>query len=306
MADFSSEFWHWYIAIITVISILACVWLIRWMTSGFEKTDEVESTGHVWDGDLSELNNPLPRWWLGLFYITLAFGGFYLLLYPGLGSFEGLLKWTSTGQYEEEVTMMEAEVGPLFAKYQQTPILDLVKDPDALKVGERLYLNYCSTCHGSDARGARGFPNLRDNDWLYGGKPEQIHQSILNGRNGVMPAWEAALGGEAGVSDMSEYVFSLSGRNVDQAAALRGQEKYTMLCASCHGADGMGNQLLGAPNLTDNVWVYGGSQKRVMETIATGRTGQMPAHKDFLGEDKVHLLAAYVYSLYTGQAGETD
>ncbi len=179
-------------------------------------------------------------------------------------------------------------------------------DAEARKIGERLFVNYCATCHGSDARGARGFPNLRDNDWLYGGTPDQIQQSILSGRNGVMPAWEAALGGAAGVSDMAEYVFSLSGRNVDQAAALRGQEKYTMLCASCHGADGTGNQLLGAPNLTDNVWLYGGSKTRVMETIALGRNGQMPAHRDFLGTDKVHLLAAYVYSLSTGQADETN
>ena len=206
MADFNSEFWHWYIAIITVLSILACVWLVRWMTSGFEKTDEVESTGHVWDGDLSELNNPLPRWWLGLFYITLAFGGFYLLLYPGLGSFEGFLKWTSTGQYEEEVTVMEAEVGPLFAKYQQTPILELVRDPDALKVGERLYLNYCSSCHGSDARGARGYPNLRDADWQWGGDPESIKTTLVNGRIAAMPAWEAALGGQSGVDEVTQYL----------------------------------------------------------------------------------------------------
>jgi cytochrome c oxidase cbb3-type subunit 3 len=168
-------------------------------------------------------------------------------------------------------------------------------------MGERLFVNYCATCHGSDARGARGFPNLRDNDWLYGGDPETIEQTILNGRNGVMPAWESALGGEAGVADMTEYVLGLSGRTVDTAAAARGGEKFAMLCAACHGADGTGNQALGAPNLTDNIWLYGGSSTSVAETIAKGRNGVMPAHAEFLGKDKVHLLAAYVYSLSTGQ-----
>jgi len=162
-------------------------------------------------------------------------------------------------------------------------------------------VNYCATCHGSDARGARGFPNLRDNDWLYGGDPDVIQQTILEGRNGVMPAWADALGGDAGVADVTEFVFSLSGRDVDQAAAARGGEKYQMLCVACHGADGTGNQALGAPNLADSIWLYGGSSKQVMETIAKGRIGVMPPHRDFLGEDKVHLLAAYVYSLSTGQ-----
>jgi cytochrome c oxidase cbb3-type subunit 3 len=171
-------------------------------------------------------------------------------------------------------------------------------------MGERMFVSYCATCHGSDARGARGFPNLRDNDWLYGGDPEIIKQTILNGRNGVMPAWEAALGGEAGVNDMTEYVFSLSGRNVDQDAAMRGKEKYATLCVACHGADGTGNQALGAPNLTDNIWLHGGTPSRVMESIAKGRNGIMPPHSEFLGEEKAHLLAAYVYSLQTGQAGE--
>jgi len=172
-------------------------------------------------------------------------------------------------------------------------------------MGERLFVNYCSVCHGSDARGARGFPNLRDNDWLYGGSPEQIEQTILNGRNGSMPAWQDALGGDQGVADTVQYVLSLSGRNVDQAAAARGKEKFQTFCVACHGADGKGNQMVGAPNLTDNIWLYGGSEKIITETISKGRNGKMPAHKDFLGADKVHLLAAYVYSLSTGeQPGE--
>ncbi len=297
MADFNSEFWHWYIAILTVLSILACVWLIRWMTSGFEKTDEVESTGHIWDGDLSELNNPLPRWWLGLFYITLAFGGFYLLLYPGLGSFEGLLKWTSKGQYEDEVMRVESEVGPLFARYQQTAVLDLIKDEEALKIGERLYLNYCSTCHGSDARGARGFPNLRDADWQWGGDPASIKTTLLNGRIAAMPSWEAALGGESGVNEVTQYLLRLSNRATIDELADKGKAKYDIFCVACHGVDGKGNPALGAPNLTDDVWLYGGSITRINESLIKGRNGQMPAFGEFLGEAKVHLLTAYVYGL---------
>jgi cytochrome c oxidase cbb3-type subunit 3 len=177
-------------------------------------------------------------------------------------------------------------------------------DPEARRMGERMFVSYCAVCHGSDARGARGFPNLRDSDWLYGGTPEAIKTSILNGRNGVMPAWEQALGGESGVSDVAEYVLSLSGHDVDAAAASRGKEKFQQLCVACHGMDGTGNQALGAPNLTDDVWLYGGSKAAVMETIAKGRNGVMPAHREFLGEEKSHLLAAYVYSLSAGEASE--
>ena len=297
MADFTSDFWHWYIAIATVISILACVWLVRWMTSGFESKDEVETTGHVWDGDLSELNNPLPRWWLGLFYVTLAFGGFYLLLYPGLGSFGGFLGWTSKGAYEQEVRIVDAEVGPLFARYRQTPVLELIKDDEALKIGERLYLNYCSTCHGSDARGARGYPNLRDRSWLWGGDPESIKATITNGRIAAMPSWEAVLGGEAGVDEVTQYVLSLSGRATIESLAESGKTKYQTFCIACHGPEGKGNQALGAPDLTDDIWLYGGSITRIAESIAGGRSGQMPAQNERLGEDKIHLLTAYVYSL---------
>jgi cytochrome c oxidase cbb3-type subunit 3 len=297
MADFTSDFWHWYIAIATVISILACVWLVRWMTSGFEKKDQVETTGHVWDGDLTELNNPLPRWWLGLFYITLAFGGFYLLLYPGLGSFGGFLGWSSRGAYEQEVRTVEAEVGPLFARYRQTPVLDLIKDDEALKIGERLYLNYCSTCHGSDARGARGYPNLRDRAWLWGGDPESIKTTITNGRVAAMPSWEAALGGAAGVDEVTQYVLSLSGRATIDSLAESGKTRYQTFCVACHGPEGKGNQALGAPDLTDDNWLYGGSITRIAESIAGGRNGQMPAQGERLGEDKIHLLTAYVYSL---------
>ncbi len=297
MADFNSDFWHWYITILTILSILACVWLLRWMTKGFKKSETVEDTGHVWDGDLTELNNPLPRWWLGLFYITIVFSGFYLLLYPGLGTFGGILDWTSKGAYEEEVAKMEAEVGPLFARYQNTSILDLTKDETALKVGARLYTNYCSTCHGSDARGARGFPNLRDGDWIWGGTPDDIKATIMHGRQAAMPAWEAALGGERGVDEVAQYILSLSGRATISELASKGKAKFEIFCVACHGADGKGNTALGAPNLTDNTWLYGGSLTRISESVAKGRSGKMPAQGDFLGEAKVHLLSAYVYSL---------
>ncbi|MGD2056378.1 MAG: cytochrome-c oxidase, cbb3-type subunit III [Gammaproteobacteria bacterium] len=305
MADFTSSFWNWYIIIPTVAGIIGCFLLIRWLSSGGPTPGkQAESMGHVWDENLEELNNPLPSWWLNLFYITLFFAIAYLALYPGLGSFKGLLDWTSHSQYQHEVDIADAKYGPLFSKYASMKIIAVADDPEARKMGERLFVNYCATCHGSDARGARGFPNLRDNDWLYGGDPATIEQTILNGRNGVMPAWEQALGGEQGVSDVAEYVLSLSGRNVDQAAAKRGEKQFQTLCVACHGADGTGNQALGAPNLTDNIWLYGGSRTRVMETIAKGRNGVMPPHKDFLGTDKVHLLAAYVYSLSTGQEGQ--
>ena len=297
MADFNSDFWHWYIAILTVISILACVWLLHWMTTGHKKTDTVEDTGHVWDGDLTELNNPLPRWWLGLFYITIVFSAFYLLLYPGLGKFGGILGWTSEGAYEEEVATMDAKVGPLFARYQKTSILDLTKDETALKVGERLYANYCTTCHGSDARGARGYPNLRDGDWLWGGTPADIKTTIMHGRQAAMPAWEAVLGGERGVDEVAQYVLSLSGRATISELAAQGKTKYEMFCVACHGADGTGNTALGAPNLTNNIWLYGGSLTRISQSIAIGRNGKMPAQGEFLGEAKVHLLSAYIYSL---------
>jgi cytochrome c oxidase cbb3-type subunit 3 len=297
MSDFNSDFWHWYISILTVLSILACAWLLHWMTSGHKKTDEVEDTGHVWDGDLTELNNPLPRWWLGLFYITIVFSAFYLLLYPGLGTYSGLLDWTSKGEYEQEVARMDAQVGPLFERYQQTPILDLTKDETALKVGERLYANYCTTCHGSDARGARGYPNLRDGDWIWGGTPDDIKTTIMQGRKAAMPAWEAALGGERGVDEVAQYILSLSGRATIAELADKGKAKFEIFCVACHGTDGTGNTALGAPNLTDNTWLYGGSLTRISESIAKGRNGNMPAQGEFLGEAKVHLLAAYIYSL---------
>ncbi len=297
MADFTSGFWSWFIIAATVVGILAMFVLNRWMTEAPKKPGEQPKTmGHVWDEDLAELNNPLPRWWLNMFYITLVFGIGYLALYPGLGSFAGMLKWSEVGEYDREVEAANKQFGPLYEKYMQEDLRALAGNREALKTGERLFVNYCTVCHGSDAGGGPGFPNLRDKDWLYGGDPATIKASILNGRTGVMPAWGPALGA-AGVDNVAEYVLQLSGRKADEAKAGAGKEKYQQLCVACHGAEGKGNPALGAANLTDNVWLYGGSKKAVMESIEKGRQGKMPAHKDFLGEAKVHLLTAYVLSL---------
>lgn len=304
MADFTSSFWSWYIVIPVVLGIVAMFVLNRWMTDSHRKAGEkAKPMGHVWDEDLQELNNPLPRWWLNLFYITLFFGIGYLILYPGLGTWRGTLGWTETGQYDKEMAAADKEFGPLYGQYLKEDLKALAANPEALKTGERLFVNYCTVCHGSDAGGAPGFPNLRDEDWLYGGDPATIKASILNGRTGAMPAWGAVLGRE-GVSNVAEYVISLSGRSVNDTIAATGKEKFQQLCAACHGPDGKGNPALGAPNLTDNIWLYGGSKQTIMESIDKGRAGRMPAHAEFLGEAKAHLLAAYVYSLSHPVAGD--
>lgn len=305
MADFTSGFWSWFIIIPTVVGIAALFWLNRAMTTPRRKREETaKTTGHVWDEDLRELNNPLPRWWLNLFYITLVFGLVYLVLYPGLGTFAGILGWTEKNQYERELAAADKRYGELYEKYLRENITSLAANPNAMKTGERLFANYCTQCHGSDARGAPGFPNLRDNDWLWGGDPKTIETTILNGRQATMPAWGPVLGRD-GVSNVAEYVLSLSGRRVvNEAAAAEGKIKFQQICAACHGPEGKGNPALGAPNLTDNIWLYGGTQRTVIQTITFGRHGHMPAHKDFLGAAKVHILAAYVYSLSHEQTAE--
>jgi len=295
MSDFTSEFWSWFIIAIAGGGI---IWLF-FLLSGSNKaeTEEGVPTGHVWDEDLQELNNPLPRWWLYMFYFTLFFAVGYLILYPGMGSFKGLLGWTEVGEYEAEVAAADAEFGPLFEKFEKTPIAALASDPAAMNAGERLFVTYCAVCHGSDARGAPGFPNLRDNDWLHGGSPEKIEETIMYGRMGTMPAWEGPLGGAEGVNEVATYVMSIAGRDVDAKLAEAGKAKFDMFCVGCHMPGGTGNQALGAPNLSNNIWLYGGSPRSIKETIAKGRNGRMPAHSEFLGKAKSHVLAAYVYSL---------
>jgi cytochrome c oxidase cbb3-type subunit 3 len=308
MADFTNGFWDYYIVIITLLSIAGCG-LLLWSQSkhrvklGADGSPvEHGTTGHVWDENLTELNTPMPRWWMWLFYITIVFALIYLALYPGLGSYAGQFGWKSAGAYQEELKKAEADYGPLFDKYAKQDLKLVAADPQAHAIGERLFLTYCSQCHGSDARGNKGFPNLTDNDWLHGGDPEVIKTTILHGRNGQMPPMGAALGSDQDVENVAHYVRSLSGLTTDPIKVAFGKPKFAA-CAACHGADGHGNQALGAPNLSDKVWLYGGSADTIMETIRKGRTNRMPAFDDFLGEPKVHLLAAYVWSL-SNQPGE--
>ncbi len=297
-----SSFFSWFVIVLTVGNILACLWLIRWSSKrspGEAAAGQV--TGHTWDENLQEYNNPLPRWWLWLFYITIAFGLVYLVLYPGLGNFKGVLGWSQKEAYQGEMAAADAEYGKIFAAYAARPIPELAKDAKAMQGGQRLFLNYCAQCHGSDAGGGPGFPSLKDDAWLYGGSPEVIQTTILDGRQGNMPPMAAAIGGEQGVDEVANYVLSLSGQPHDAQLAEAGKPKFAV-CAACHGMDGKGslangNPALGAPNLTDSAWLFGGSLGAIKKTITEGRSGKMPAHRDFLGEDKVHLLAAYVYSL---------
>jgi cytochrome c oxidase cbb3-type subunit 3 len=300
MSDFTSGFWNWYIALITVLSILGCG-ILLWSQSTHKVRlgadgQPQKTTGHVWDEDLTELNTPMPRWWMGLFYLTIVFAFGYLVLYPGLGTYAGKLGWQSRGAFQAEVKQANADYGPLFDKYLKQDIAAVARDPQARAIGERLFLNYCAQCHGSDARGNKGYPNLTDKDWLYGGEPSVIKETIMKGRNGQMPAMGAALGADKDVENVAHYVRSLSGLAADPVKVAFGKPKFGA-CAACHGADAHGNPALGAPNLTDKVWLYGGSADTIMETIRKGRNNTMPAWGEFLGEGKAHVLAAYVWSL---------
>jgi cytochrome c oxidase cbb3-type subunit 3 len=261
-----------------------------------ETTTATQTTGHVWDEDLRELNNPLPRWWLWLFIITVAFGGVYLALYPGLGSFEGTLKWTARSEHAAQSLANARRIEASLAPYAQRSVTELASDNGALGIGRNLFLNNCAACHGSDGGGAPGFPNLTDGDWLWGSDGDTIVASISDGRTGMMPPWGDALGAR-GVEDVLHHVFSLQGRKLPTGDARAGSVKYGELCAACHGVDGRGNPAMGAPNLTDGVWLHGGAIATVRETIEKGRTGAMPAHAERLGPTRVKLLAAYVMSL---------
>jgi cytochrome c oxidase cbb3-type subunit III len=262
-----------------------------------ESSSTTETTGHVWDNDLRELNNPLPRWWLWLFVLTVIFGLVYMVIYPGLGNFAGTFAWSSERQLAEQTAEANKLLEHTFKPYEHRTAEKLASSPDALRIGRNLFVNNCAACHGSDGRGASGFPNLSDKDWLWGGKPQAIVQSISDGRVSTMPAWRAALGGDSGVEDVLRYVMSLSGRELPAGDLANGKAKFAAICSACHGADGRGNQLLGAPNLTDHVWLNGGSVAAVRESIANGRHAEMPAHLARLGETRVNLLAAYVISL---------
>lgn len=296
MSDFTSGFWDIYIAVITIVSIFGCALLLKMNSVRKVSASELGKTGHVWDEDLTEYHHPLPRWWVWLFYLTIVFSLAYLAIYPGLGSYDGTARWSSAGQYDEEKKAADAQFAQIYAKFLAQDVKALASDPEAKAIGQRLFLNYCAPCHASDARGSRGFPNLADDDWLLGGEPENIRETINNGHNGVMPAFGPVLG-EEGVRDAAHYVMSLSGLTHDSIRAARGKEKFAANCVACHGADAKGNTSLGAPNLTDAIWLYGASEETITETITKGRNDFMPAHKDFLGEAKIHMLTAYVYGL---------
>lgn len=313
-----------FVTVISLGTIFGCLSLLIWCTRDKMGMEDGAPTGHTFDG-ISELNNPLPKWWSYLFIFMVVFSLFYLALYPGLGNFKGLLGWTSSNQYvyskdEFNEAAEEAREKGLLVQYDREmvkadevfgakfrelayepgsenylPIPVIAKNENATQVGQRLFLQNCAQCHGSDARGGRGFPNLTDEAWLWGGEPEQIKHTLMHGRQGAMPGWEDALGDD-GVQEVVSYVLSLSGRKVDPIEAKKGEARFAV-CAACHGADGTGNTALGAPNLTDDIWLYGGSRAAVEDTVRHGRNGVMPAWKDILGEDKIQLLSAYVYSL---------
>jgi cytochrome c oxidase cbb3-type subunit 3 len=299
MSDFTSDFWSGWVAIITIVSILACLLLLWFSGKAKAMTASDNTTGHVWDGDLREMNNPLPRWWVWLFVITILFAGVYLALYPGLGNSPGTLAWSSTGQHTAEMAKGEKDVAPLYAKFAAMKPEDVSRDPAAMAIGERLFMNNCAQCHGSDARGSKGFPNLSDGDWLHGGATEQIKASITKGRKGEMPALAAAVGTPDDVKNVAHYVLSLSGSPHDSLRASLGKPKFGA-CAACHGMDGKGNAALGAPNLTDDIWLHGWGENAIVAMINAGKINQMPAQEGKLSEAQIHVLSAYVWGLSNG------
>jgi cytochrome c oxidase cbb3-type subunit 3 len=296
MSDFTSNFWSLYVAGISLVGIVACLLLLYFSGKAKAMTDDDNTTGHVWDGDLREMNNPLPRWWVGLFLITIVFSLGYLALYPGLGTHAGQLTWTSTGQYDEEVAKANQALEPMYAKFAGMPPEELAKDPQAMAIGDRLFMNNCAQCHGSDARGSKGFPNLTDADWLHGGSHAKIKETLVNGRNGLMPPMAAAVGTPEDVRNLAQYVLSLSNSPHDSLKAALGKSKFGT-CAACHGPDGKGNQALGAPNLTDDVWLHGWGENAIVAMVTNGKVNPMPAQADKLTDAQLHVLASYVWGL---------
>ena len=294
MSQFTSGFWDLYIAVISLLSIVACGVFLKMQS--VRKAVEADTTGHVWDENLQEYNNPMPRWWAWMFYITVVFSLGYLVVYPGLGSYQGTFGWSQIGQLEEETRVANAQFGPLYDKYAKLDVAEVAKSREALAIGQKLFLNNCAQCHASDGGGSRHFPSLTDKDWLWGGTPEAIKTSITDGRRGVMPPFGPTLGVQS-TQDAAHYVLSLSKGQHDAARAARGKEKFDQLCVACHGAQGKGNPALGAPDLTDGIWLHGSGEAAIVEQITKGRQNQMPAHKDIVSPAKIHLLTAYVMSL---------
>ena len=302
MSDFTNGFWAWYVAGISLFSVLACGLLLYFagkatVVAHPDKAAD-DTTGHVWDENLREYNNPLPLWWLWLFILTIVFSLVYLAVFPGLGSFPGLLKWSQTREHQQDVTQLRTEVAPLYAAFSAQPVEALAKNPQALAVGERLFMNHCSQCHGSDGGGSKGFPNLTNTNaaWLGARTAEHIVQTVTQGRTGLMPPMAAAVGGEAGMSEVAHYVLSLSGSPHNDIKAFSGKKLYSA-CAACHGVNGKGNKTLGAPDLTDDYWLHGWGEAAIISMIKNGKSNVMPAQAPKLSTEQIHVVAAYVLSL---------
>ncbi|MBB3294268.1 cytochrome c oxidase cbb3-type subunit 3 [Mitsuaria sp. BK045] len=295
MSDFVSNGWSLFVAAATVLGLALCLALLI-IASRRKVMAADNSTGHVWDEDIRELNNPLPRWWMVLFVLTVVFSVLYLALYPGLGGYAGRLGWSSTGQFEAEQAKAREAMRTIYARFDGLPVETVARDPQAMGIGERLFANNCATCHGSDAKGSKGFPNLTDNDWLYGGSGETLIETITRGREGTMPPMAAAVGNGEDVRNLAHYVLSLSGSPHNSVAAALGKSRFTA-CAACHGMDGRGNQALGAPNLTDKVWLHGWGEPAIVAMINNGKHSHMPEHGSRLSPEQIRVLAAYVWGL---------
>ena len=295
MSDFIHSGWAIFIAVATIVSLLACLGLLI-IASRRRVMANDNTTGHVWDNDLKEMNNPLPRWWMWLFVITVVFSAIYLAFYPGLGSYSGTLNWTSQGQYEAEQAKARAAMEPVYAPFMTMTAEEMAQDTKAMGIGQRLFLNNCAQCHGSNARGSKSFPNLADNDWLWGDSLDSIKTTITQGRNGMMPPMAAAVGTAEDVRNVANYVLSLSDSPHPNLAAQLGKAKFGT-CAACHGSDGKGNQALGAPNLTDKIWLHGWGEQAIVQIITQGKSNPMPAQAALLTPEQIHVLAAYVRSL---------
>jgi cytochrome c oxidase cbb3-type subunit 3 len=310
MSDFVSSGWAWYVAAIVVFGLVYCLVVLvgaaRHKVVYDAQGNVDKTTGHVWDGDLQELNNPLPRWWLVLFILTLVFAVVYLALYPGLGVYQGKLNWSAVGQLQNENRKAEDAQSLVYAKFEGKSVEDLSRDPAAQAIGERLFLNSCAACHGSDAKGSKSFPNLTDSDWLYGGSPDKIIETIHAGRKGMMPPMAAAVGGPDEVRQVAHYVLSLSGSAHNAVLAAQGRAKFNAACAACHGAEGKGNQALGAANLSDKIWLHGWGEEAIIRAVNNGITNMMPAQSPRLSDEQIRVVASYVWGLSNNQTRVAD
>ena len=295
MSDFFNNGWAIFVGAATVLGLLGCLWLL-WVASKRRPMAADNSTGHVFDEDLVEMNNPLPRWWMILFVLTVVFAFGYVVAYPGLGSMAGQLGWTSKNQLAAEQQAAGRAMDTVYADLKGVPAERLSRNPKAMAIGERLFINNCAACHGSDAKGSKGFPNLTDTDWLHGGSPEKIEESITAGRQGMMPPMAAAVGTAEDVHNVAHYVLSLSGSANNSIAAAAGRSKFAA-CAACHGVDGKGNLAIGSPNLTDRIWLHGWGEDAIVDMVTHGKTNVMPAQAGRLTPEQIHVLAAYVWNL---------